>query len=325
MLRCLPNRKQTEKGLSTDYPLFYFLLPPQGFFGQIHECSVLDFAGGMVVHMLGGLFGLVGAWVCGPRLGRFELLAEEDDDDTHSVHSGMCCDGRGPDLTDSASELAGSSTPTDASPVAAAAAACAGPDQMHGQMQQQQQLEGLCSSRSLHTLLPSVPGAAASSSRAAGMLELSQLQPPQDGLKHHPPDGPGAAGQPGPAAADTACCSRSSRPPHVDGLASDAASSGASAAVQAGSSNGQSQGGFFTRLGWKQQLQRHRRRPPRRVLDATSAGTCGRGICKFVPKAMPGHDMAFVTLGTFMLWFGWFGKLGIWEAVIWERLAVVGC
>jgi Amt family ammonium transporter len=22
---------------------------------------------------------------------------------------------------------------------------------------------------------------------------------------------------------------------------------------------------------------------------------------------MPGHDMAFVTLGTFMLWFGWFG------------------
>jgi Amt family ammonium transporter len=27
----------------------------------------------------------------------------------------------------------------------------------------------------------------------------------------------------------------------------------------------------------------------------------------YVPKPMPGHDMAFVTLGTFMLWFGWFG------------------
>eukprot|EP00878_Enallax_costatus_P013725 GHUV01014354.1.p1 GENE.GHUV01014354.1~~GHUV01014354.1.p1 ORF type:complete len:255 (+),score=56.87 GHUV01014354.1:90-767(+) len=24
-------------------------------------------------------------------------------------------------------------------------------------------------------------------------------------------------------------------------------------------------------------------------------------------KDLPGHDMAFVTLGTFMLWFGWFG------------------
>lgn len=26
-----------------------------------------------------------------------------------------------------------------------------------------------------------------------------------------------------------------------------------------------------------------------------------------VVKDLPGHDMAFVTLGTFMLWFGWFG------------------
>jgi len=278
---------------------------------------VLDFAGGMVVHMLGGLFGLVGAWMCGPRLGRFELLAEAEDDDTYSAHSGMCCDGRGANLIDSASELAGSSTPTDETPqAAAAAAACTGPDQIHGQMQQQQQqqLDGLCSSRSLHTLLPSVPGAAASSSRAAGMLELSHLQPAQDGFKHDPPGGPVAAGQPGPAAADTACCSRSSRSPQSAGLAPDAASSGAAgapAAVQGGSSNEQSQSGFFTRLHWKQQLQRHRRRPPRRALDATSAATCGRGICKFVPKAMPGHDMAFVTLGTFMLWFGWFGKLGI--------------
>ncbi len=24
-----------------------------------------------------------------------------------------------------------------------------------------------------------------------------------------------------------------------------------------------------------------------------------------IVKALPGHDMAFVTLGTFMLWFGW--------------------
>lgn len=37
---------------------------------------------------------------------------------------------------------------------------------------------------------------------------------------------------------------------------------------------------------------------------------CGPRLGRFdngVTKELPGHDMAFVTLGTFMLWFGWFG------------------
>jgi len=37
---------------------------------------------------------------------------------------------------------------------------------------------------------------------------------------------------------------------------------------------------------------------------------CGPRLGRFEDgsaKDLPGHDMAFVTLGTFMLWFGWFG------------------
>lgn len=37
---------------------------------------------------------------------------------------------------------------------------------------------------------------------------------------------------------------------------------------------------------------------------------CGPRLGRFdngSTKELPGHDMAFVTLGTFMLWFGWFG------------------
>ncbi|KAG2499743.1 hypothetical protein HYH03_002676 [Edaphochlamys debaryana] len=36
------------------------------------ECRFLDFAGGTVVHLLGGLTGLIGAILVGPRMGRFE-------------------------------------------------------------------------------------------------------------------------------------------------------------------------------------------------------------------------------------------------------------
>lgn len=44
----------------------------------VSACRPLDFAGGTVVHMIGGLFGIVGAAFVGPRLGRFEEGAIKD-------------------------------------------------------------------------------------------------------------------------------------------------------------------------------------------------------------------------------------------------------
>ncbi|EFJ47052.1 hypothetical protein VOLCADRAFT_92451 [Volvox carteri f. nagariensis] len=41
-------------------------------------CRFLDFAGGAVVHIVGGLTGLIGAILCGPRMGRFEDGVQKD-------------------------------------------------------------------------------------------------------------------------------------------------------------------------------------------------------------------------------------------------------
>ena len=54
--------------------LVHWLWAPGGWMGRVSRCPPLDFAGGTVVHMAGGLFGLVGAALVGPRLGRFEGL-----------------------------------------------------------------------------------------------------------------------------------------------------------------------------------------------------------------------------------------------------------
>eukprot|EP00877_Chromochloris_zofingiensis_P005647 jgi/Chrzof1/15083/Cz09g26170.t1 len=45
---------------------------------SVSYCQVLDFAGGTVVHFIGGLFGLIGAAMCGPRLGRFDEGVSKD-------------------------------------------------------------------------------------------------------------------------------------------------------------------------------------------------------------------------------------------------------
>jgi ammonium transporter, Amt family len=37
--------------------------------GWLQKIGFLDYSGSGVVHMLGGVSGLVGTWICGPRLG----------------------------------------------------------------------------------------------------------------------------------------------------------------------------------------------------------------------------------------------------------------
>jgi Amt family ammonium transporter len=51
---------------------------PSSWLGRVAACRPLDFAGGTVVHMIGGTFGIVGAAFVGPRLGRFEEGAVKD-------------------------------------------------------------------------------------------------------------------------------------------------------------------------------------------------------------------------------------------------------
>ena len=50
----------------------HWLWAPESWLARVSRCRPLDFAGGTVVHMIGGAFGLVGAALVGPRLGRFE-------------------------------------------------------------------------------------------------------------------------------------------------------------------------------------------------------------------------------------------------------------
>ncbi|GBF97250.1 ammonium transporter [Raphidocelis subcapitata] len=52
--------------------LVHWLWAADSWLARLSECRPLDFAGGTVVHMIGGLFGIVGAVFVGPRLGRFE-------------------------------------------------------------------------------------------------------------------------------------------------------------------------------------------------------------------------------------------------------------
>lgn len=61
------------------------LLSTSGWIGSALGVGYLDFAGATVVHMLGGLAGLVGAWVVGPRRGRFNETGESRPIPGHSI------------------------------------------------------------------------------------------------------------------------------------------------------------------------------------------------------------------------------------------------
>jgi Amt family ammonium transporter len=48
------------------------LLTSDGFLGSLFGAAYLDFAGGTVVHMTGGIAGLIAAWMIGPRANRYQ-------------------------------------------------------------------------------------------------------------------------------------------------------------------------------------------------------------------------------------------------------------
>jgi hypothetical protein len=307
------------------------LLPPllplqrtQGWTTQVHECNVLDFAGGMVVHMVGGLFGLVGAWRCGPRMGRFELVPSggeyDDDEDGLQQLQDMQASGglataaaAATGTVDSASDLLASSSPVGLPPTQELGA----PDQQ----QQLQEASGIGGSRSLHTLLPS-PSAAGYGATGAGgsSVEMGQLGAAKGGTRH---EAAAAAGDEVEAAAAAGSSSSSSSSSghhlaaHKSGvqagkgfgscqLASPAAASDAAgapagaAAVPSCDSDDTGRSKLWTRLRGRQAGHPAQRRAAAAANGSSSSGggRCRGRLCKYMPKAMPGHDMAFVTLGT---------------------------
>jgi Amt family ammonium transporter len=61
------------------------LLAAEGYLGRLLGVGYLDFAGGTVVHMVGGVAGLVGAWLLGPRRDRFDADGDSRAIPGHSV------------------------------------------------------------------------------------------------------------------------------------------------------------------------------------------------------------------------------------------------
>ncbi|GAA0279210.1 ammonium transporter [Halobacterium noricense] len=61
------------------------LLSSAGYVGQAIGAGFLDFAGATVVHMLGGIAGLVGAYMVGPRRGRYDSDGNSQPIPGHSI------------------------------------------------------------------------------------------------------------------------------------------------------------------------------------------------------------------------------------------------
>ncbi len=65
------------------YPIYGHWAWNEG--GWLAQLGFIDFAGSMVVHGLGGATALVGAWLVGPRLGRFDAHGEVISLQPHSL------------------------------------------------------------------------------------------------------------------------------------------------------------------------------------------------------------------------------------------------
>ncbi len=61
------------------------LLTSTGYLGSVIGAGYMDFAGATVVHMLGGIAGLVGAYMLGPRRGRFDKKGRSVPIPGHSI------------------------------------------------------------------------------------------------------------------------------------------------------------------------------------------------------------------------------------------------
>lgn len=71
------------------YPaVVHWVWHPEGWasaFNTGADAPIIDFAGSGVVHMVGGWSGMMGAWIVGPRKGRFEKAEDAVDFTTHSI------------------------------------------------------------------------------------------------------------------------------------------------------------------------------------------------------------------------------------------------
>jgi len=71
------------------YPaVVHWVWHPEGWasaFNSKADNPIIDFAGSGVVHMVGGWSGMMGAWIVGPRKGRFEKAEDAVDFTTHSI------------------------------------------------------------------------------------------------------------------------------------------------------------------------------------------------------------------------------------------------